>query len=81
MARRRFAVVLLVPQPVATQVDVLRHALGVEDVERIAPHVTLVPPVNIAVDLVDDALALVRNAAAAAVPIVATLGPVATSCR
>jgi 2'-5' RNA ligase/GNAT superfamily N-acetyltransferase len=75
MARRRFGVVLLVPEPVASEVDVLRRALGVDDVGRIPPHLTIVPPVNVAEAAVDEALDLLRTVASGIAPITATLGP------
>ncbi len=75
MARRRFGVVLLVPEPVASEVDVLRRALGVDDVGRIPPHITIVPPVNVAEAAVDEAVELLRTVASGTPPITATLGP------
>lgn len=78
MARQRLGVVLLVPQPLATQIDGLRRALGDGARERIAPHVTLVPPVNLAERDVPAALRSVREAAAAIEPLALRLGPVET---
>jgi 2'-5' RNA ligase len=78
MARQRLGVVLLVPQPVATQVDGLRRALGSGALGRIDPHVTLVPPINVAERDLPAALATVRRAAAASRPLALRLGPVAT---
>ncbi len=78
MPRLRLGVALLVPKPVALEVDVLRRACGDPTIERIAPHCTLVPPVNVREDRLDDALAVLRAAAAATRPITVTLGPVAT---
>lgn len=56
MTRRRLAVALLVPQPLATEVDGLRRACGDPRLGRIAAHITLVPPVNIAEGRVAEAL-------------------------
>lgn len=39
---RQLGVVLLIPPPIATEVDGLRRALGDGARPRIAPHVTLV---------------------------------------
>lgn len=78
MARQRLGVVLLVPQPVATQVDGLRSALGDGALARIAPHVTLVPPINVAERNLPAVLAHVRAAAAASRPLDLVLGPVAS---
>src|SRR3546814_172824 len=78
MARQRLGVVLLVPQPLATEVDGVRRALGDGALARIAPHITLVPPVNVAERDRPEALAIVRRAAGASRPLHLTLGPVVT---
>lgn len=78
MARQRLGVVLLVPQPAATMVDGLRRALGDGALGRIEPHITLVPPVNVADRDVPRAFAVVRSAAASVAPLDLRLGPVAT---
>ena len=43
----RFGVVLLVPPPTAHEVDGLRRAFVDPALDRVPPHVTLVPPVNV----------------------------------
>lgn len=78
MTRQRLGVVLLIPQPLATQIDGLRRALGDGALGRIAPHVTLVPPVNIAERDLPASFAVVRSAAAASAPLELDLGPVTT---
>lgn len=78
MARQRLGVVLLLPQPLATEVDGLRRALGDGALGRIPPHITLVPPVNVAERDLATALQVVRAAAAASRPMRLELGPVAT---
>ena len=78
MPRQRLGVALLIPQPVAGEIDALRRAVGDEDVTRIAPHVTLVPPVNVREEEVDDAVAVLRAAAASVRPLRLELGPVTT---
>lgn len=78
MARQRLGVVLLVPEPLATQIDGLRRALGDGALGRIPPHVTLVPPVNVADRDLPSALATVRAAAASVPPLALRLGPVDT---
>lgn len=65
MARRRLGVVLPIPAPASTEIDGLRRALGDGSLGRIPPHLTLVPPVNVREEAVPDALALLREAAAA----------------
>jgi 2'-5' RNA ligase len=77
--RCRVGVALVLDAPVADEVDGLRRALGDSSLGRIAPHCTLVPPINIREDRLPAALARLRAAAAAAAgPIKVTLGPVAT---
>lgn len=78
MARQRLGVVLLVPQPLATQIDGLRRALGDDAFGRIPPHITLVPPVNVAERDLPAALGIVRAAAASTPTLALTVGPVAT---
>lgn len=63
MARTRLAVALVVPEPHRTEIDGLRRALG-GDLERIAPHITVVPPVNVRDEAMGEALAVLRSAAA-----------------
>ena len=77
MPRVRLASALLVPPPYAREIDGLRRALG-EQLDRVAPHLTLVPPVNVRLDDLGEALALLRAAAAAMDPITVTLGPAVT---
>ncbi|MGH9245660.1 MAG: 2'-5' RNA ligase family protein [Acidimicrobiales bacterium] len=64
MPRLRLAVALLVPDPVATEIDGLRRACGDGSLGRVAPHITLVPPVNVNVTELAVALARLRSAAA-----------------
>ena len=78
MPRRRFAVALIVPPPVAVEVDALRRALGDRQLGKIDPHVTLVPPINLREDDIADALAVVQAAARRSSAMTLTLGPVAT---
>lgn len=78
MARQRLGVVLLVPQPLATQVDGVRRALGDGALGRIEPHITLVPPVNVAERDLSQAFSIVRTAASTVPPLALRLGPVTT---
>jgi 2'-5' RNA ligase/GNAT superfamily N-acetyltransferase len=78
VARQRLGVVLLVPQPLATQIDGLRRGLGDGALGRIPPHITLVPPVNVAERDLPAAFAVVRGAAAQTNPLHLQVGPVAT---
>jgi 2'-5' RNA ligase len=76
--RVRLGVALVVPEPVATELSGLRRALGDGSLERIMPHLTLVPPVNVRVDDLGAALAVIREAAATVQPFTLRLGPVDT---
>ena len=78
MPRVRLAVALLIPAPLAIEIDGLRRALG-EDTTRVAPHITLVPPVNVREEHVRDALRVLRAAAARiARPLDLMIGPPTT---
>ena len=78
MSRHRIGVVLLVPQPLATELDGLRRALGSPERTRVAPHLTLVSPINLRDRELGQALDLVRRAAAASTPFELQLGPATT---
>lgn len=78
MSRQRLGVALLIPSPVALEIDGLRRALGDPDTSRIPPHVTLVPPVNVRDDELDVAASVLRSAAASTGPLALDLGPVTT---
>lgn len=70
---------LLLAAPAALEVQGLRRALGDGSLDRIAPHVTLVPPVNVRPDALGEALAVLRTAAAGQRgPLELDLGPVET---
>lgn len=76
--RRRFAVALMVPPPVAIEIDGIRRALGDRQLGRIDPHITLVPPINLRDDQVADALAVVQVATVGRRPLDLHLGPLDT---
>jgi 2'-5' RNA ligase len=65
MTKLRLGVALLLPSPVAEEVDGLRRALGDRSLGRVPPHVTLVPPVNVRQEHLPRALAVLRAAAGA----------------
>ena len=78
-SRRRLGVALLLDSPLRDEVDGLRRALGDPSLGRVAPHLTLVPPVNVRTSELTTALEVIRGAAArqpGALRI--TLGPPAT---
>jgi 2'-5' RNA ligase len=76
--RARLGVVLALPAPAAAEIEGLRRALGRGREDRIAPHVTLVPPVNVAPGDFPTVLDLVRDAAAGTPPLRLVLGPPAS---
>ena len=78
MARHRLGVVLLVPDPWATEIDGLRRALGDEALGRVPPHITLVPPVNVRDEDLANALDLVHAAARGCPVLDLHLGPAAS---
>lgn len=72
-------VVVCIDPPVEGWVDGMRRGLGDPSVDRISPHVTLVPPLNLRAADLDAALERLRAAAAGvAGPLRLTLGPAAT---
>jgi 2'-5' RNA ligase len=56
-------VALVLVPPVALEVQGLRRALGDGSLDRAPPHLTLVPPVNVRSDALEEALAVLRAAA------------------
>lgn len=79
MTRHRLGVVLLLPEPAATEVRGLRRAVGCPSLETQPPHLTLVPPVNVRDESLDDAVAVMRRSAAAVRgPLRLTIGPATT---
>ncbi len=77
--RHRLGVALLLDPPGSVEVDGLRRALGDSSLEAVAPHLTLVPPVNVRSGDLGQALGVVRRAAAVEEgPLDLDLGPVAT---
>src|SRR5438270_12567768 len=78
MPKRRLGVALLVPPPFDREVDALRRACDDGVLGRIPAHCTLVPPVNVREDAVDDALRVLREAASATRPFTVQLGPPAS---
>ncbi|MGA8297483.1 MAG: GNAT family N-acetyltransferase [Acidimicrobiales bacterium] len=73
-ARRRLFVALEVTGAVANEIDGLRRAIGSSQLGRIAPHVTLVPPVNVREVELSSALGILRSVAHED-PIPVVLGP------
>ncbi|MGD0220125.1 MAG: GNAT family N-acetyltransferase [Acidimicrobiales bacterium] len=61
--RRRLLVAMTVAGHGAAEIDGLRRALGGSGLGRIAPHITLVPPVNVADSHLGDVLRRIRSVA------------------
>ena len=79
MPRQRLGVALLVPEPLATELDGLRRALGAAERALVQPHLTLVSPTNVRDDEVQGVLDGVRRAANRTYgPLTLELGPVGT---
>jgi 2'-5' RNA ligase len=78
VGRRRVAVALLLPEPWATEVDGVRRALGDGALTDVAPHITLVHPVNIREEEVPAACALLRSVAGSTEPFTVRIGPPGT---
>ena len=73
--RRRLTVALVVTGALANEIDGMRRALGAKALERIAPHCTIIPPVNVREESLETVLADVRKAAAKSAPIAVSFGP------
>jgi 2'-5' RNA ligase/GNAT superfamily N-acetyltransferase len=69
---------MVLDPPALLEVDGLRRALGDTSLGTVAPHITLVPPINIRADDLGRALEVVRRAAARSEPFELDLGPAAT---
>lgn len=78
--RGRVLVALLLEGRVADEVSGIRRAIT-GSTGHVGPHVTLVPPHNLAAGELSAALAVVRDAAAASAPLALELGPPATFPR
>lgn len=66
---------MLAPPADAAVIDALRRAVGVDEPFHVAPHVTLVPPTNVADVDVDAVLATLRRVGAAHQPVELEIGP------
>jgi 8-oxo-dGTP pyrophosphatase MutT (NUDIX family)/2'-5' RNA ligase len=78
MTRARLGVIARLPEPLAIHVQAWRRALGDPLAERIAAHLTLVPPQTVAEHDLGRAVTLVERAAARAVPFLVELDGAAT---
>ncbi|HMK12460.1 MAG TPA: GNAT family N-acetyltransferase, partial [Acidimicrobiales bacterium] len=72
----RLASALVIPPPAATEIDGLRRACGDGMLARVDPHVTLVEPINVRDDALDEVEQVLREAAARAPgPLTLRFGP------
>ncbi len=78
MPRRRVAVALLPPAGLSAKIQAVRSLLGDPRIDRIAPHLTLVPPVNLADQDVEQLQGLLRSVGSATTPFTLTLGPISS---
>ena len=78
MPRRRVAVALLPPAAISAQIQSVRAILDDPRISRIAPHLTLVPPVNLSDQDLQQLQSLLRSVASATTPFTLTLGPVSS---
>ncbi len=78
MARRRLGVALLVPPPLAHEIDGLRRGLGDGSLGRTPAHLTLLAAVNVRDARMEEALGVLRAAGAATRPFTLRLGPPAS---
>ncbi len=76
--RRRYFVALVLSGRIAAEIDGLRRALQPELIERIPPHLTLVPPRNVADDLAPALDEHLRSIAGQSADLRLRLGPVET---
>jgi len=77
MPKLRLASALLIPPPAATEIDGLRRACGDGMLGRVDAHVTLVEPINVREESLDEVEQIMRDAAAATPgPLRFTFGPV-----
>ena len=62
----------------ASEIDGLRRAVGDGSLARIPAHITLVPPVNVALERLEEASDVLRSAASGFAPLELALGPAVT---
>jgi len=72
------ALALLFDRAATAYLDDLRRSLGTDDLDRIPPHITLVPPIDLTPEQVDQLRPRVAEAALQVAPFHLVVGPVAT---
>src|SRR4051794_5993276 len=78
MPKRHLAAALMVPSPWAAEIDGLRRACEDPMLSRVAPHITLVPPINVPETAMPEVLASLRRAAAGCRALNLVIGPPTT---
>ncbi|MEX0767400.1 MAG: 2'-5' RNA ligase family protein [Microthrixaceae bacterium] len=78
MPRRRVAVALLPPSAISEQIQGLRALLRDPRIADLPPHLTLIPPVNLQNDDLQDLQEALRLTASQTAPFALGLGPVAS---
>jgi len=78
VARCRLLVALVPPPELVSELRALRALVGGPSVERIVPHVTLIPPFNLAVERLVEVRTVLRAAVTGLDPFAVELGPAAS---
>ena len=78
VGKLRLAAALLISDPPAGEINGLRRACSDGLLDRVDPHITLVEPINVREDDLDEAHRILRDAAAESGPLTFTLGPAAS---
>lgn len=78
MSKRRLGIVVLFDEETSSELRGIRRALGSPNVERIAPHITIVAPVNVHQRSISAVMGQLRRAAQQCEPFSVDLGAVST---
>jgi 2'-5' RNA ligase len=78
VSRRRLALALLLDPATTVAIDDLRRSLGTDDLDRIPPHITLVPPIDLIPEQVDQLWPRVIDISRRYKPFALVIGPAAT---
>jgi 2'-5' RNA ligase/GNAT superfamily N-acetyltransferase len=78
MPRSRLGVAIVLPEPLRAEILGIRRAVGCPSLDTQPPHLTLVPPVNVRAEEIDDALTLVHAVCARKTSMTLRIGPIET---
>jgi len=78
VVKLRLAAALLISDPPAAEINGLRRACSDGLLDRVDPHITLVEPINVRAEGLDEAHRILRDAAGDSRPLTFTLGPAAS---